>query len=420
MPPSPRSRVRPSARAASLLVVAALITALAVAVPAPAQAAGGVAREVFDLTNAERAKAGLGALASNAALDAAAGEWARYLAGSCTFAHSTSAWRSERTAPAGWTSTGENIAAGQMTASAVMAGWMASSGHRANILNGRYTGLGVGYATGSCYKTYWVQLFAIGSPVPTLPGGAGDLDSDGSADVLALTSTGDLMLYRGNGASGWKTSSVIRSGWGTAAVTTLGDFTGDGRPDFAKVEADGALMLYSGDGRGGLTGPTRIGSGWGGFTQLIGGIDFNGDRLTDVLARTASGDLLLYTGNGRGGFNKGNTKIGNGWGSMTSIFYAGDFTGDARGDIIARHTNGRLWVYPTTGRGTWGTARQIGTGWGAFTSVSSAGDFDGNGTSDVLARTATGSLVLYRADGRGGWISGVAVGSGWTSMRQIG
>lgn len=406
-------------RATSLLLAALLVSAVVVAVPAPAQAAGGVARDVFDLTNAERAKAGLAPLAGNAALDSAAGEWARYLADSCTFAHSSTAWRTERTAPAGWTATGENIAAGQSTPSAVMTAWMNSSGHRANILNARYTGLGVGYATGRCYKTYWVQLFAIGSPVPTLPGGAGDLDSDGSADVLALTSTGDLMLYRGNGASGWKTTSTIRAGWGSSPFTTLGDFTGDGKPDVAKVESNGDLMLYAGDGSGGLTGPTRIGNGWGAFTQLIGGIDFTGDRRTDIIARTAGGDLILYAGNGRGGFASGKTKIGNGWAAMTSIFAAGDFNGDARGDIIARRPDGRLWLYPTTGRGTWGTARQIGNGWGGFTSVSSAGDFDGNGTQDVLARTSTGALLLYRGNGRGGWLPNVTVGSGWTSMRQI-
>lgn len=56
-------------------------------------------------------------------------------------------------------SAGENIAAGQPTAKAVMDSWMNSSGHRANILNKNYTHLGVGYATGGEYGIYWVQEF---------------------------------------------------------------------------------------------------------------------------------------------------------------------------------------------------------------------------------------------------------------------
>jgi uncharacterized protein YkwD len=58
-----------------------------------------------------------------------------------------------------YTAAGENIAAGQKNAEAVMRDWLNSSGHRANILNREYKELGVGYVTGGSYGTYWVQLF---------------------------------------------------------------------------------------------------------------------------------------------------------------------------------------------------------------------------------------------------------------------
>ena len=56
---------------------------------------------------------------------------------------------------------GENIAAGKSTPEAVVDQWMNSSGHRANILNGNFKYLGVGYCydENSMYKHYWVQLF---------------------------------------------------------------------------------------------------------------------------------------------------------------------------------------------------------------------------------------------------------------------
>ncbi len=51
----------------------------------------------------------------------------------------------------------ENIAMGYSTPQQVMEGWMNSPGHRANILNGGYTHIGVGVCDG-CGK-HWTQCF---------------------------------------------------------------------------------------------------------------------------------------------------------------------------------------------------------------------------------------------------------------------
>lgn len=53
-------------------------------------------------------------------------------------------------------SAGENIAKGYATPQAVVNAWMNSSGHRANILNGNFTHIGVGYVAGG---NYWTQMF---------------------------------------------------------------------------------------------------------------------------------------------------------------------------------------------------------------------------------------------------------------------
>lgn len=59
---------------------------------------------------------------------------------------------------------GENIAAGQADPAAVVADWMNSPGHRANILDKDFVHMGVGYqsAPGARYGKYWVQLFYTG------------------------------------------------------------------------------------------------------------------------------------------------------------------------------------------------------------------------------------------------------------------
>jgi hypothetical protein len=68
---------------------------------------------------------------------------------------------------------GENIAAGQPSPSEVMAAWIASPGHRANIEDPSFRSIGVGVAQGGI-GPYWVQDFASGvsaggAPPPAPP-----------------------------------------------------------------------------------------------------------------------------------------------------------------------------------------------------------------------------------------------------------
>lgn len=60
-----------------------------------------------------------------------------------------------------WKSIGENIAAGQGDPAQAVAGWIASPGHCANLMDPAYTEMGAGYAVdpGSRGKIYWTQVF---------------------------------------------------------------------------------------------------------------------------------------------------------------------------------------------------------------------------------------------------------------------
>jgi putative cell wall-binding protein len=133
-----------------------------------------VGEEILTSVNSQRASASLPALRSDATLDAAAQEWAETMARTAAetnnpryLEHSSSEWRAARI-PAGWRSNGENIALGYRSSADVMAGWMNSPGHRANILNTSYTRLGVGHVAGT---NYWVQIFAgyASDTAPTVP-----------------------------------------------------------------------------------------------------------------------------------------------------------------------------------------------------------------------------------------------------------
>ncbi len=59
-----------------------------------------------------------------------------------------------------WRTWGENIAAGQPTVANVMAGWMASPGHCANLMNARFRDIGlacVSGGAGNAYRSYWTM-----------------------------------------------------------------------------------------------------------------------------------------------------------------------------------------------------------------------------------------------------------------------
>lgn len=119
------------------------------------------ARQVVELVNQERAKAGLNPVTVDTKIEAAALIRAKEIEKS--FSHTRPNGSSFSTVltenSISFRGSGENIAWGQRSPQEVMNGWMNSSGHRANILNSKYTKIGVGYYVGTNGRTYWAQLF---------------------------------------------------------------------------------------------------------------------------------------------------------------------------------------------------------------------------------------------------------------------
>ncbi|MBC9730293.1 CAP domain-containing protein [Streptomyces sp. TRM68367] len=121
------------------------------------------AADVIDLTNRERARAGLPALAADTALTAAAQAHSADMVARDFYSHTapdgSKPWDRAAAAGASRRSIGENIACGQRSPAEVVEGWMNSPGHRANILKPDFTHIGIGFAGGGRAGTYWTQLF---------------------------------------------------------------------------------------------------------------------------------------------------------------------------------------------------------------------------------------------------------------------
>ncbi len=121
--------------------------------------------EVLTLVNKIRTKNNLGKLAwSDTCNDAAD---IRATESMSLYAHTRpdgSSWSTVCPAPDAGGISGENLAIGNAAVSpaTVVALWMGSESHRANILNPEYTNLAVGFIfdADSTYRTYWSQFFS--------------------------------------------------------------------------------------------------------------------------------------------------------------------------------------------------------------------------------------------------------------------
>ncbi len=103
--------------------------------------------DVISRVNTERRSRGLNPLKISKNLMESARRWSGRQAEQKRMYHS------------GWPGIGENVARGQKNPSEVMRAWLNSPGHRANILNPRYSEMGAGVVVASDGQPFWTQQF---------------------------------------------------------------------------------------------------------------------------------------------------------------------------------------------------------------------------------------------------------------------
>jgi len=125
-----------------------------------------ISSTLVDLTNTDRASQNLGTLTVNPELTAAAQAKADDMAAKGYFAHTSpdgkTSWYWFKEAGYSFTYAGENLAVDFTDSDAVENAWMNSPTHRANILNGHYTEIGIASAEGTYeghHTIFVVQMF---------------------------------------------------------------------------------------------------------------------------------------------------------------------------------------------------------------------------------------------------------------------
>ena len=340
------------------------------------------ASQVITLLNEQRVNNGLSPLTADSTLTAAAmqraAETVIYFShtrpdGSRCFTAFDGAWR------------GENIAAGQADPDEVITGWMNSTGHRKNILEANYTGVGVGCFN---YKgiNFWVQCFS-------------DITADGSVRTGTASATAAVSASTDYiNMSGRLAENTFSSAGETTTFTVSNNNVGW---TYITATVDSSSFNYSSSSSAAKVDPTGNVTVAGGGTAIITAATKKGSlSVSDTLTSTAPSLTPSITS-----ITAGSGKVDLSWSSVSGAAnYAVYYTANGKWYNAGTTTALKMTVSGLTGGTRYGFAVKAYLN-GAWTSVSS---------SDIVYATPTAAVEkpkITKAEGQDGQVA-----LNWTSV----
>jgi len=225
---------------------------------------------------------------------------------------------------------------------------------------------------------------------------AGDFDGDGHLDLVSINSDdNDVSVAFADGAGGFARAASSYPVGPSPYPGALGDLDSDGSLDIVATstarprgETTGVLTVLAGDGLGGFRGrPVALRTISPGFVVVA---DVNGDRHADLVAtHIERRELTVLIGDGKGGFAEAAGSPFD-FGANTWYCAVADFNGDGRPDVAAAAGDG-VRVMLGDGQGGFQPApgSPFATGKGAWQLA--VGDVNGDGRPDV----ATGDIESH-------------------------
>lgn len=249
----------------------------------------------------------------------------------------------------------------------------------------------------------WPYNFGTGGPM--MQAAVGDLDGDGSPEILIGRTYPGAMLYAFNTAGqvkdGWPVN-LPHTNFGNVTCPVLVDLDGDGHMD-AGVASELGVSFFDADGRP-LPGwpyvwPVPINNPqWS--APAVG--DMDGDGSLEVAVANAN-----YPNWGVHVIRADGT-VQPGWPKVIEPVFSSpalvDLDGDGRLEIIAQEGDPgsrgrRLWIWRHDGTVFPGWPRNIAADGMSSRCSPAVADVDGDGTWEIVTATADGNLHVLRSDG---------------------
>ncbi|OQW99272.1 MAG: hypothetical protein BWK80_63235, partial [Desulfobacteraceae bacterium IS3] len=236
---------------------------------------------------------------------------------------------------------------------------------------------------------------------------AGDVDSDGDADVLSLSENSEIITwYENDGAGNFGTPMLINPeiNRGIKSVFSI-DLDGDNDADVVSAFAfDDKIVWYENtDGKGTFTEKQVIASDADGAKSLFAG-DLDGDGDPDILSASENDDKIVWYENTDGKGSYVEKQVITIEADGASSVFAVDIDGDGDLDVLSASSfdDKIAWYENTDGKGTFGSQRVISTAADRAVFVVSA-DMDGDGDADVVSLSENDDKVAWyeNTDGKG-------------------
>ncbi len=240
----------------------------------------------------------------------------------------------------------------------------------------------------------------------------GDLNGDGSSDLIWQDTSGLVVAYMTNGMA-IASAAVIANAGSSFSVAASADLNGDGNSDIVLQDGNGQAVGWLMNGTS-LVSAAAIGAANGSAWRVSAAGDLNLDGRADLIWNDTAGNTVGYLMDGN--TIQSASLIAGPNGAAFSVRGTGDLNGDGLSDIIWQFSNGQAGVWYMNGN-TILTGANIGGANGSQFEIRDVSDLNGDGRMDLVWQDMTnGQAVGFLMNGYniiGASAIGAANGAEW-------